>query len=690
MKEGQALVALAGNPNVGKSTLFNSLTGMHQHTGNWAGKTVALAEGECQSGAFRYRVVDIPGAYSLMTDSAEEEMARDYICFGEADVVVLVCDGSCLERNMDLVLQTLELGRRTLVCVNLLDEASRRRIQVDRKRLEQRLGVPVVGTVAGRRDSREALVRALKDTMSRPAPEPFVVPYPAAVEEAVARLLPLAEAAAGDRLPARWLCLRLLDGEEGLLRQTDAFLEGKLRRAEELLAAAEEEREELYRRGFSREALLDGETAAVIRTGEDICREAVHYGEGRYSRRDRQIDRFTTGRIWAWPLMLLLLALVLYLTIVGANAVSDRLAVPLMAVQGLLARGLSALDAPPWLQGLLVDGAYRVLAWVVSVMLPPMAIFFPLFTLLEDAGYLPRVAYNLDRPFQRCRACGKQALTMCMGLGCNAAGVVGCRIIDSRRDRLLAILTNSLVPCNGRFPLLLALLSMFFAGKQGSLQTALLLTGVIVLSVVLSLLATRLLSATVLRGMPSSFVLELPPYRRPHVGKVLVRSLLDRTLSVLGRAAAVAAPAGALIWLLANSQWGGVSLLHRCAAALDPMGRFFGMDGAILLAFLLGLPANETVLPILVMIYTAQSSLSEPGTLAVLHPLLLSHGWTTLTALCVLLFTLLHWPCSTTLWTVKKETGSWKWAGLAALLPTAMGLSLCALLAALARLTGLA
>ena len=322
-------------------------------------------------------------------------------------------------------------------------------------------------------------------------------------------------------------------------------------------------------------------------------------------------------------------------------------------------------------------------------MLPPMAIFFPLFTLLEDSGFLPRIAYNLDKPFMRCRACGKQALTMAMGFGCNAAGVVGCRIIDSPRERLIAMLTNSFAPCNGRFPTLTALITMFFAGAAGglisSLSSALLLTLFVLLGIGASFASSWLLSRTVLKGMPSSFILELPPYRRPQVGRVLLRSLLDRTIFVLGRAACIAAPAGLLIWLMANIKPDGISLLAHCASLLDPLGRVLGMDGVILTAFLLGLPANEIVLPLILMAYLSQETISEFGSLTQLKELLTANGWTWITALCTMVFSLMHWPCSTTLLTIKKESGSWKWTALAFLLPTAWGMGICFLLAAGAR-----
>lgn len=608
----EKIIALAGNPNVGKSTVFNHLTGMRQHTGNWPGKTVELARGSFTYEGTDYTLVDLPGTYSLAAHSAEEEVARDFLLKGGADAAVVVCDATCLERNLNLVLQTLELTDRVVVCVNLMDEAEKKGVVIDTEELSNLLGVPVVGTAAGRGRGMRELTAAM------------------------------VRAAAGEGCapPGRF------DHAE--------TVEEKIRLAERLTDAVTHRRRE------------------------------------NYARRDRRLDRLFTSRATGIPVMLLLLTGILWLTIEGANVPSALLSEALFWGQDRLTGLFTALNAPDWLHGALVLGVYRVLAWVVSVMLPPMAIFFPLFTLLEDFGYLPRVAFVLDHAFQKAHACGKQALTMCMGFGCNACGVTGCRIIDSPRERLIAVLTNNFVPCNGRFPTLIAILTMFFAagGEGGGLGAALMLTGVILLGVLCTFGASKLLSLTVLKGVPSSFALELPPYRAPRVGQVIVRSVVDRTLFVLGRAVAVAAPAGLVIWLFANVTVGGQSILAWCTGALDPFARLFGLDGVILMAFILGWPANEIVVPIMLMAYLSGGTLVEMNDLTALRSLLEANGWTGVTAVCTLLFTLLHWPCSTTCLTIRKETGSWKWTAVAVLLPTAVGLGACFIVATLARLLG--
>ncbi len=672
------IIAVAGNPNVGKSTIFNALTGMRQHTGNWPGKTVTTAQGAFSTENFSYVLADIPGTYSLLAHSAEEEAARDLLCFGGIDAAIVVCDAACLQRGLNLVLQVMELCPRTLVCVNLCDEARRRGLTLNLKQLEENLGVPVVGTSAHDKRTLKALTAALDrlcagETQTSPRRLRYIRP----IEEAVSQLEPLLHERFCGKLNDRWLALRLIEGDRSLAEHAGEYLGTDLLSDPEISSAAEKGREHLAACDITMDILRDRLVSCITLNAEEAADGAVTGCSG-CNNADRRADRLLTGKALGFPLMILLLLVVFWLTISGANYPSQLLSMGF----GWLGERLSELlsGVPDWLRGILVDGAYRTLSWVTAVMLPPMAIFFPLFTLLEDSGYLPRVAYNLDKPFQKCNACGKQALTMAMGFGCNAAGIVGCRIIDSKRERLIAMLTNAFVPCNGKFPFITTLAAVFFTGAvggfAGSALSACVVTAVIVLGVIMTFAASRFLSATILKGEPTGFTLELPPYRKPQFGRVIVRSMLDRTLFVLGRAAAVAAPAGAIIWVLANVSVDGTSLLGICTGFLDPFASLLGMDGVILMAFILGLPANEIVIPIIIMCYMAQGSLTELS-LPELAQLLADNGWTWRTAVCTILFSLMHWPCSTSLLTVRKEAGGWKWVGLAFLLPTVVGMAVC-------------
>ena len=685
------IIAIAGNPNVGKSTLFNNLTGMNQHTGNWPGKTVTNAQGYCKTREHSYVLVDIPGTYSLMAHSTEEEVARNFICFGGSDGVVVVCDATCLERNLNLVLQTMEISDRVLVCVNLMDEAARKNITIDLKGLSEKLGVPVAGTIARKKQSLDQLMKQLDGLVEgTQTASPYQVEYSPIIEQAIAMAEPAVKGRVEGKVNSRWLTLKLLDSDPSLMKELREYLDEDILEVPEISLALSQAREHLAKYGITNEILKDRIVAALVASAEKICRDTVQFHKNGYNEGDRKLDKILTSRFTGYPVMIGMLAVVFWLTITGANYPSQMLADALFRLQDQLTKAFMAVGAPPWLHGLLILGVYRVLAWVVSVMLPPMAIFFPLFTLLEDSGYLPRIAYNLDKPFKSCHACGKQALTMCMGFGCNAAGIVGCRIIDSPRERLIAMITNNFVPCNGRFPTLIAIISMFFVGVSGgafdSMLSALLLTLFIVLGVCMTFAVSKVLSMTVLKGIPSSFTLELPPYRRPQIGKVIVRSIFDRTLFVLGRAIAVAAPAGLLIWIMANVQLDGITLLAHFSGFLDPFARLLGMDGVILMAFILGLPANEIVIPIIIMAYMAQGSLLEFDSLAQLRDLLVNNGWTWITAVSTMLFSLMHWPCTTTLLTIRKESGSLKWTAMSFLVPTVCGIVLCFAFATVARM----
>ena len=801
---------------------------------------MANAQGYANDGEQGYVMVDIPGCYSLMAHSTEEEVARDFICFENPDAVIVVCDATCLERNLNLVLQILEANRRAVVCVNLMDEAKKKSISIRFDVLEERLGVPVIGTAArsgkgleqiyeglkhvlelnkrlesarnmevvegeyaeteavdvemeavveaevedveveavaeaedvemeavveaevedveveaeaeaeaeetenaeakmkieeaGSKEAEEAEEAEAAETVKEaeaetkniaardiearnmeaaaenvndienevrktaekaadrrfdenPAPR-ILIRYPEYIEAAIARLTPVVRKTAGEGVNIRWLCARLLDSNENLMEAVRKYL-APVAESLEVSSLLAEIREEWKERGITQKRVSDDMASVFVRKAEFICRGAVVYENQKYDKKDRLLDRLFTSKATGFPIMFLILLGVFWLTITGANYPSELLSTGLFWVEDRISELFLAIGMPVLVNDLLVHGVYRVLAWVISVMLPPMAIFFPLFTLLEDFGYLPRVAFNLDRCFKRCAACGKQALTMCMGFGCNAAGIIGCRIIDSPRERLIAMITNNFVPCNGRFPTMIAIITMFFvgsaAGAFSSVLSAAILAGVIVLGVLMTLLISKILSATVLKGVPSSFTLELPPYRKPQIGKVIVRSIFDRTLFVLGRAIVVAAPAGLIIWLMANISVGDATLLAHCSGFLDPFAQVIGMDGVILLAFILGFPANEIVVPIIIMAYMAEGSLLDISDLSVLRDLLVSHGWTWITAVSTMLFSLMHWPCSTTCLTIKKETQSVKWTVASFLVPTVTGIVVCFLFTTIAR-----
>lgn len=672
-KKYDKIIALAGNPNVGKSTIFNTLTGQRQHTGNWPGKTVGNASGEYTFNNKEYLIYDLPGTYSLISHSEEEEIARDFICFENPDLTVIVVDATCLERNLNLVLQILEINKNAVLCVNLIDEAKKKKIKIDIDKLEKLLGIPVIATSARSNIGLNKLLKTIENFKETNA---LSLRYDDVIENAIS--IVENEINTNKNINKRWIALKLLDNDEIIIDSIIKNL-GSDFASNKLMDKINIAKEYLFENKIT--DLKDNISYSIINKAEEIAKEVVFFEDENYNKKDRKIDKILTSKITGIPIMLFGLLIIFYLTITFSNYPSNILYNFLFKIEDLLIILFNYLHIPNIITEIFIHGAYRVTAWVVSVMLPPMAIFFPLFTLLEDSGILPRIAFNLDKVFKKCSACGKQALTMCMGFGCNAAGVTGARIIDSKRERLLAIITNNFVPCNGRFPAIISIITMFFIGfnysPYNSILSSFILTLVILTGIFMTFIVSKFLSKTFLKGTPSSFTLELPPYRKPQVLKVIIRSIFDKTLKILGRALVVAFPAGIIIWIFSNIDINGISILNHCTNFLDPFGKLIGLDGTILMGFILGFPANEIVMPIILMGYLSSSNMTEFNNLAEIKQILTNNGWTLTTAICMIIFSLMHFPCSTTCLTIKKETGSYKWTLISFLLPTIIGIVLC-------------
>ena len=663
----EVTVALAGNPNVGKSTVFNALTGMRQHTGNWTGKTVDLATGVAEYNGVSYKFIDIPGTYSLKPHSAEEEIADDYICYEGVKKVISVCDATSLERTLYLALQIIETKRDTVVCLNMLDEARKKKIVIDIPLLSHELGVKVCATSARKGTGLDELVSCISEKSTQ---KPIKITYPSQIESALEFLVPVLKKELSGDVDERWLSLRLLEGDEKAKKYCRKNMRDSYVELQKALNSAQTF---LLSNGIHCEDVCEMVSARLYELSGELCKKVIVHSSEKDNNGTK--DKIFTKSIYAYPVMFVTLCIVFYITISFANYPSQLLSTLFVKCEELLMIFADKIGLPQFFSGIFITGGFRVMGWVIAVMLPPMAIFFPCFAFLEDLGVLPRVAYVLDNTFEKAGTCGKQALTTCMGYGCNCVGIAGAKIIDSRRERLIAILTNSLTPCNGRFPAIIVVLSAFLAG--GGVASAVALTVVIVGSLALTLACANILSRTILKGEPSHYILEIPPYRKPQVSKIIANSLVDKTLKIIIRAAVVAFPAGVVLWFVSNTFYGNQSLLFRINSFFDPVGRAIGMDGVTLSSFFLGIPANEIVLPIALMSYLQAGELASFENVAYIREILVANGWDIWRMACFVVFCIAHFPCAASLMSIYKETKSIKWTILSFIIPLCVGIILC-------------
>ncbi len=676
---GDEKIALAGNPNVGKSTIFNALTGRKQHTGNWTGKTVEVFEGVLKKSEKNFVITDVPGTYSLTPRSKEECVARDFLCFSDSERILVVADAVTLERNLFFVYQIAELKKKTLLCVNLLDDARKKGVLLDLKLLSYELGIEVIGTSAKNNEGLKELEDAIiNDCFKIPKSLKYSADIKSVVECIYSAIykLPLKQ------IDKNWLSLRLLEGEKEFLKSLNEYLGYDILKNDEVVNAVKKAKEILKQKRLTQEDFFEMVTEEIFGFAQNTINKVTISKCNNAIKRQISIDKFVTGKYTSYLFFTILLFVVFYITVIGANVPSQYLSLFFTNAEKYVYAFLSSLKLNQFAVDFLVKGGFRVLGWVVSVMLPPMAIFFPLFTLLEEFGVLPRIAFCLDSKFEKANSSGKQALTVCMGFGCNCVGVTGARIIDSKRERLIAILTNNFTVCNGRFPTIIKLISIFLVTglneKYNGILSALILALVIVFSLFVTLVVSNILSKTLLKGESSHYILELPSFRVPKISSIIKNAIIRRTGLVLLRAVTVAFPSGIVIYLLLNIENG--IFVEKMINFLSTLGCLMGLDGEILTAFILGIPANEIVFPIALMFYSGNNEILNLENTETIQNILLLNGWDFFTSLSFIIFSVFHFPCATTLLTIFKETKSIKTTLLSFIIPTSIGIAFCMIL----------
>lgn len=643
-------ILLVGNPNVGKSSIFNILTHSHEHTGNWTGKTVKLARKNIIN--TNYTLIDLPGIYSLSSLSDEEIVAKDTLLFEQYEKIIYVMDSSNIEKNLHLLLQILEINKNIILCLNMVDELDIKGIKINDKKLSEILDIKVIRCSA----SKNIGIKELIESLDEESKSSYNYIYDYNIEKGISDIFEYLT----NQFKSRFIALKLLE--------KDITLVDSIKTKYKLDIIDKDIQN--YLMHVNSEEISDSVSNLLNNISKNIYNEVVEISK---EKEIGTIDKIFSKKIYALPIMFTIMFGIFFITIVLANYPSELLSLIFNKFEICLVNLSNILKIPSYIYEPIIYGIYRVVSFIVSVMFPPLVIFFFLFTYAEESGILPRLAFNFDKVF-KCSGChGKQALTICSGFGCNACAIVGSRIIDSKRDKLIAILTNSFIPCNGRFPMIIALITMFFTNSNNKLQVSLYLTLFVILAILISLLTSFILSKTLLKGYNGFFILELPDYKKVKFKKVLKNSLIYKSLSILKKAVLVSIPCGIIIYFMTNTTIGNLSLFKIASNFLEPFGKLLGLDGVILLSFFLALPANEIVLPIIIMGYLGSKNVPMISNYLTIKEVLINNSWTYMTALSTILFSIMHFPCGTTLATIKSEVGT-KWMIYSFFIPLVTGI----------------